>query len=523
MSILLSFFSMTASRKRETATAVWLRMSPRDSLWSPLKQTVISDFWLYKNKFDWLNLTKQQHVINMIKTCYIYIYIYIYICNCAFISPFLSVSTTPFSVSLTDKNKAEQRNHCSTTRVTLSQSASKHTEQETLECNKSSLTLQTKQHLRVRVLIHAEDRENYEGEEISDEAPRKRRHACKQCSKKFFLLHTLRKHLLTHSREKSYSCKLCKKQLGSKGALKTHQLIHTGDKLFKCEQCGKTCARRGDLKIHMLSHSEERPYSCSYCTKSFKQLAKLKQHERVHTGEKPYQCKFCSKRFRLQTSLAEHQYTHSGEKPFKCTLCPKTFSSRNNLKKHQMIHTGEKPYCCGLCSRDFSRKESLERHLKVHTKERPHHCGLCRRTFTRREYLVHHLKTDHTERPGPPVGNEPISMKLWSPLPQERVQLAEKKTFKKSKVQSDVQQRIHFVQEQIWGNSSFSVFSNWCGPSEKRPIMTMGLNTRHSIFQPVTKPSFLQKSDFMIWRPRAAHTLSSVESSQTRTKHCINP
>ncbi|XP_041820717.1 zinc finger protein 2 homolog isoform X2 [Chelmon rostratus] len=291
-----------------------------------------------------------------------------------------------------------QRRHCSMTGGAPSQPESERTEQETYSFDECSSTSCAKPHLRLHVHIHTENRENHGGKETSEEAPRERRHACKQCSKSFYLLHTLRQHLLTHTGEKSYSCKVCGKQFGREGTLKEHQVIHTGEKPFKCEQCGKTCARRGDLKIHMLSHSDERPYRCTYCGKSFKYQAKLKQHERVHTGEKPYLCKLCPKQFRTHMSLTAHQYTHSGEKPFKCNLCPKAFSIRNNLKKHQRIHTGEKPYSCSHCGKDFRLLQHLVIHERGHTGERPYRCDKCGKGYAHSSGLKTHQST-HEEKP----------------------------------------------------------------------------------------------------------------------------
>ncbi|XP_076580942.1 uncharacterized protein LOC143316961 [Chaetodon auriga] len=283
-----------------------------------------------------------------------------------------------------------QRHHCSRTRGPSSQTDSEQNDSR----DKCSTTSATQRHFRLHVHIHAKN----SGTEKCEEAPRERRHACKQCSKSFYMSHTLRQHLLTHTGEKSYSCKVCGKQFGREGTLKEHQVIHTGEKPFKCEQCGKTCARRGDLKIHMLSHSDEKPHSCTYCRKSFKYQAKLKQHERVHTGEKPYLCKFCPKQFRTHMSLTVHQYTHSGEKPFKCDLCSKAFSIRNNLKKHQRIHTGEKPHHCSQCGKDFRLLQHLVIHERGHTGEKPYRCDKCGKGYAHPSGLKTHQST-HEEKP----------------------------------------------------------------------------------------------------------------------------
>uniref|UniRef100_A0A668T4H3 C2H2-type domain-containing protein n=1 Tax=Oreochromis aureus TaxID=47969 RepID=A0A668T4H3_OREAU len=175
-----------------------------------------------------------------------------------------------------------QRHNCSRTKSTED---SDQLEQETFSCSRCILTFDTKRGLKLHELCHKENSESHEGKE-SNEVQRERPHTCTQCNKSFYVLYTLRQHLLTHTGEKSYHCEVCGKQFGREGTLKEHMLIHTGEKPYKCDQCGKTCARRGDLRIHMLSHSEERPHNCSQCGKSFKQLFKLRKHERIHTGSR---------------------------------------------------------------------------------------------------------------------------------------------------------------------------------------------------------------------------------------------
>ncbi|XP_039679460.1 zinc finger protein 85-like isoform X4 [Perca fluviatilis] len=289
-----------------------------------------------------------------------------------------------------------QRYHCGTT---SRPEPAEQTERETDPRGKRSRTPRSKRRSRRRARSPAEDGENPTRKETPGAArPRERRHVCKQCDKSFYMPHTLRQHLLTHTRERRYSCDVCRKQFGRPGTLKQHLLVHTAVRPFKCEECGKACARKGDLKTHMLSHSEERPFSCGRCDVSFKQLAKLRQHERVHTGERPHRCKLCPKRFRLRASLAAHRLTHSGDKPFECGVCHRAFSGRSNLKKHQMIHSGEKPYQCAYCGKACRLLQHLVAHERSHTGEKPYKCGACGKGYAHPSALKAHLAA-HEEKP----------------------------------------------------------------------------------------------------------------------------
>ncbi len=204
--------------------------------------------------------------------------------------------------------------------------------------------------------------------------------------------------------QKLLVCSGCGREFSSRSSLRKHIRTNTG----RQDQDRMSCSLRRQRAPFQIS---AKSFSCRICRRSFSTQGILVRHAQNHCKEPENRCGACGDLLESTEVLRKHLRSHK-ELGSTCDVCGKKCNSMKRMEIHKRVHTGEKPYCCGLCSRDFSRKESLERHLKVHTKERPHHCGLCRRTFTRREYLVHHLKTDHTERPGPPVGNEPISMKL---------------------------------------------------------------------------------------------------------------
>jgi uncharacterized Zn-finger protein len=81
----------------------------------------------------------------------------------------------------------------------------------------------------------------------------------------------MRIHLRRHNQEKPYTCKV----LG----------------------CGKSFVMNTMLKRHNLTHTKERPYQCRFCTKTYTDFGGRQNHERSHTGERPYKCKECGQSF----------------------------------------------------------------------------------------------------------------------------------------------------------------------------------------------------------------------------------
>ena len=78
----------------------------------------------------------------------------------------------------------------------------------------------------------------------------------------------------------------------------------------KCDVCGKMFATLWHMRRHHLTHTKEKPFPCDVCSKGFTTKQNLDCHRRVHTGEKPYTCYLCGKAFRQHSTLKHHVSSH---------------------------------------------------------------------------------------------------------------------------------------------------------------------------------------------------------------------
>ncbi|KAH0561299.1 hypothetical protein KQX54_016122 [Cotesia glomerata] len=146
-------------------------------------------------------------------------------------------------------------------------------------------------------------------------------------------------------KKQTFKCRICKKFLATasktftlaqnvilvsnatvsyrEANLKRHLLSHTKEKPYKCSVCSFSCSLEQNLKQHMLAkHSEERPsHECSHpdCNFTTPNLSTLKTHMHIHTGEKPFKCSHCDFRSRTSKNIKIHERTHAKERPFKCS------------------------------------------------------------------------------------------------------------------------------------------------------------------------------------------------------------
>jgi len=199
---------------------------------------------------------------------------------------------------------------------------------------------------------------------------------CLVCTRCFIRMDHLKKHALTHSKDKN---------VYTKSASRPHE----------CSYCGKCFRRREHMTIHLRIHTGEKPYACSSCEKKFATKMALTSHSRTHTGEKPYQCRECGNRFAHSSHLKSHMRTHTGELPYRCKTCSKGFSQSSALKQHMRTHTGERPHACRYCPKRFTTRSALTCHTRTHTGERPYKCTSCNKSFVQSTHLTSHLKTVH--------------------------------------------------------------------------------------------------------------------------------
>lgn len=79
---------------------------------------------------------------------------------------------------------------------------------------------------------------------------------CPYCKYFTFVDTSLRKHILTHTREKPYMCSVCSFSLTTKASLQKHMRTHTGEKPYACTVCSYRSARKDTLNTHMLTHKK---------------------------------------------------------------------------------------------------------------------------------------------------------------------------------------------------------------------------------------------------------------------------
>ncbi|XP_044737612.1 zinc finger protein 260-like isoform X3 [Chrysoperla carnea] len=147
----------------------------------------------------------------------------------------------------------------------------------------------------------------------------------------------LRLHMLSHREYDNVTCRYCEKSFMSPELLTEH--VQVSHKKCLCDHCGLRL-RSNQLKKHLLTHTKERPYACDKCDKTYRTNFQLKEHvSRVHLNERNFVCTFCSQAFFDKKILLKHVMRHTGEKPFKCQMCEKRFIQKVALDVHMKTHT----------------------------------------------------------------------------------------------------------------------------------------------------------------------------------------
>ena len=164
-------------------------------------------------------------------------------------------------------------------------------------------------------------------------------HYCSQCTAKFLLPVTLKKHMLFHE-EDSVECPICGKSKSNKRYLKIHiSNVHEGkkkNKRYKCSLCNYTTTQKFILRTHTETVHEGKRYQCPHCTKEFDSPTRLNGHIALtHDKSKLFSCSICGKGYIVKTSLSEHiAIVHEKKANHLCSICGHASSTSNALKSH---------------------------------------------------------------------------------------------------------------------------------------------------------------------------------------------
>lgn len=161
--------------------------------------------------------------------------------------------------------------------------------------------------------------------------------ACEICGKILGNSSTLKYHMKTHSEERPFECSTCGKRFARDVYLKNHERFH-GSRNHLCSVCSKAFYTINGLYKHLAIHSGIRQHACPICNHSFTDSTNLRQHMVVHSNSRPFACEVCQKTFRDQIALRRHRKTHLGEKPFVCPICSKCLTRLTHLKAHIARH-----------------------------------------------------------------------------------------------------------------------------------------------------------------------------------------
>ena len=251
---------------------------------------------------------------------------------------------------------------------------------------------------------------------------------CHICGKVFGDSTRIKRHLLSHSKEKPFKCHLCGWGFHQKCNMERHLASHTAEgEGHACPRCNSWFTTKSVLSLHLKdAHNEKyigkKDLAAAAAVapkREFKEV-KLEEVETV-TYEEPKIAKFDHSIFGSceEPELVKYEPVNVlfpalpgirkgtfGPNPnsmssaealsdeLTCHLCAKTFVKKTNLKHHLMLHRGEKPWKCHICCYRFVQKCNLKKHIETHATG-SYKCPQCPILFASKGAVAGHMSIVH--------------------------------------------------------------------------------------------------------------------------------
>ncbi|XP_066538873.1 uncharacterized protein im:7147486 [Hoplias malabaricus] len=275
-----------------------------------------------------------------------------------------------------------------------------------------------------------------------------KKYSCSRCGMTFQSPLTHKVHVQSNTCMPSFKpirCPVCVRWFSCVDGLKRHLVSHSKQKVLMCQICGHKCSRNEDLEEHKRTvHDTKEPagsptiqsahvsqsnpsniFQCQICQRSYPKLQSLKDHFRkVHRTQALN--RFDTGASGLQPPVGVVQQVQS--KHFQCHICSRIYPDLRSLKNHKrrvhrILGSGLQPskgivqqnysslFQCNICSRSYPDLTSLRNHRRrVHrilgglevfkgiilqSQDNPYKCQICHRSYPDIKSLKNHRRRVH--------------------------------------------------------------------------------------------------------------------------------
>ena len=175
---------------------------------------------------------------------------------------------------------------------------------------------------------------------------------CENCTRSFKTWTGLSHHRTRwHSDSRSLQCEICGEGLANALHRESHLRMHRSSHV--CGECNKKFLSAAHLKKHQITHTKDRPFVCPTCFKTFRDkyssdqcqlrhqgLAKVKPSARVPWSQREikFVCDICGYKTRGAGPLNRHirgQHSVDIGTVYECQDCGKHFKSSSSLLSHK--------------------------------------------------------------------------------------------------------------------------------------------------------------------------------------------